>query len=126
MKNNDTSRSKKEADKINKETGIRLQEMRECGAITQEKLAEMLDISNRQVAHIEAGERGLTVVNAIVLADEFGKTLDYIYRGKEVTEGLDPVCQLVSDTMASIQDDKDKKECYMKTIINLSHIIMKA
>lgn len=124
MADNDISRGKKEAGQINKAIGNRVREMRECDEITQEKLASTLDISPRHMAHIEVGERGLTLENAIVLADEFGKTLDYIYRGKTVTEGLDPVCQLVSDTMANIQGET--KELYIKTIIDLSHLIMKA
>lgn len=125
MANHDTSIKKKESSAINKEIGKRVGELRECKDFTQEKLAAILDITPRHMAHIESGDRGLTVENAVILADEFDISLDYIYRGKTVSDRLDPVCQLVFDTMSAVRNEATK-ELYTKTIIDLSHLMIKA
>jgi transcriptional regulator with XRE-family HTH domain len=116
--------SEKEAKPINMAIGKRVQELRKCHNITQEKLAIMLNISHRHMANIEAGTRGLTIENAKDLADIFSETLDYIYRGKTMSQNMPPICQLVANTIVHIQDE-EQKDLYIDTILNLSNMMLK-
>jgi len=104
----------------NKEVGNRIQSLRKCKGISQETLAAELDVSTRHVASIEAGERGLTVENAFVIADYFGTSLDYLYRGKTLSLGMEPICQMVHDTMSKLRLHEMDSEYYKKNITDIS------
>lgn len=107
----------------NEEIGKRVRELRDCKGLTQEQLANLLNVSHRHVAHIEAGTRGLTLENAEIMADNLFVTLDYIYRGKTSIDNIDPVCQLILQAMSKIKN-VNQKDFYFKTIIELSHMMI--
>lgn len=56
--------------------GKRIKEERLKLNLTQEKLAEMVDISATYLGQIERGERGITLENLVKLANKFGVTID--------------------------------------------------
>jgi len=58
--------------------GKRIKEERLKLNLTQEKLAESIDISDTYMGQIERGERGITLENLIKLANKFGVTIDYL------------------------------------------------
>jgi transcriptional regulator with XRE-family HTH domain len=115
----------KESVKINNEDiGKRIQILRKSSVLTQEELAIKLNISLRQMGHIETGRRGLTIENAILLAETFSQTLDYIYLGRHISEGMIPVCQLVYATVVHLQG-KEQEDFYIDTTTSLSKIMLK-
>ena len=107
----------------NVDVGERIRELRKSKGATQDQLAATLNVTLRHLNHIETGVRGLTVDNAIIVADYFSVTLDFIYRGIDDSSNLHPTCQLVHDTLNCIHD-ADIKGFYVDTIINLSHLMM--
>lgn len=58
--------------------GKRLRQERQKLNITQETLAEKIDISNVYISQIERGERNLSLDTLIKLANELGITVDYL------------------------------------------------
>jgi transcriptional regulator with XRE-family HTH domain len=114
------------------EVGKRVQELRKCKKVplgkldvlvqektsgvqdsstfvTQEKLAVVLGISHRHMVNIEAGNRGLTSERAIILADLYSVSLDYIFLGRTAEENMAPVCQLVYDTFKNMKSPEQER-----------------
>ena len=60
--------------------GARIRELR--GTIFQEDLAAYLEISQGQLSKIERGKLAPSPETLIRLAEKFGKTTDWILRGK--------------------------------------------
>jgi transcriptional regulator with XRE-family HTH domain len=61
-----------------KSLGKRIREERLKLKLTQEQLAESIDISNSYIGQIERGERSLTLETLIRLANRLGVTIDYL------------------------------------------------
>ena len=72
------ARSKAKADV--KAIGERIREIR--GEVLQEKLAAYLGISQGQLSKIERGKMAPTVEILVRLSEKFGKSIDWIVRGK--------------------------------------------
>ncbi len=66
------------------EIGSYVAELREERGLSQQQLAERLDVHKSAVSRIEAGERGLAVDELAIIAELFGKTADQILRKDEV------------------------------------------
>lgn len=79
--------------------GSRVRECRIKWSLTQQELADELDISPNYVGEIECGRRSLSLPLAEQLCAHFGITYDYLYLGME-----HPVCHLFKD------ENSDKKQ----------------
>ncbi|MGH3087395.1 helix-turn-helix domain-containing protein [Nocardioides sp. NBC_00368] len=60
------------ADSLKSALGAQLRELRRARGLTQEKLAEQLDVTPRYLAGIERGERNLTLDSVDALAEQLG------------------------------------------------------
>jgi len=82
-----------------KRSGERIRQLRIQNGYTQEKLAEALNIDQSYYGRIETGKRGCPVDLFIQLSDLFGISLDYLIRGRSVSDlpGDADVVQLKSD-----------------------------
>lgn len=69
-----------------RESGIRIQKLRKKKGLTQEQLAELMNISCSGIAKIERGAKGASIDLLIDLAELFDVSLDYLVLGK----GLNP------------------------------------
>jgi len=58
--------------------GKRLREERQKLYLTQEKLAERVDVSDAYIGQIERAERNLSLDTLVKLANELGVTVDYL------------------------------------------------
>jgi transcriptional regulator with XRE-family HTH domain len=58
--------------------GKRIREERHKLNLTQEKIAESIDISDSYIGQIERGERSLTLDTLVRLANKLGVTIDYL------------------------------------------------
>jgi transcriptional regulator with XRE-family HTH domain len=60
--------------------GQRIKEERLKRQLTQEKMAENLDVSASYLGQIERGERNPTLDTLVMIANNFGVTVDYLLR----------------------------------------------
>lgn len=58
--------------------GRRLRQERHKMHLTQEKLAEKIEVSDAYIGQIERGERSLSLDTLIKLANQLGVTVDYL------------------------------------------------
>ncbi len=63
------------------EIGKRLKTIRKKQGLTQEKLSEMLGISQKHYSEVERGITGLSVRHLIQLSDILNISLDYLLKG---------------------------------------------
>ena len=87
------------------ETGRRIQKLRREKGLTQEQLAERLNVSTVHLAKIETGKRGCSLDILIDFAAFVNASLDYLVLGKvsdgEVRAQLDAVIQ----TLVALRED---------------------
>lgn len=67
-----------------KETGKRIQLLRKRKGLSQEELADKLNVSSNTVAKIECGLRRPSVDFVVDLVNFFDTTVDYIILGEEI------------------------------------------
>ena len=67
-----------------KETGKRIQFLRKQKGLSQEELADKLNVSSNTVAKIECGLRRPSVDFVVNLVNFFDTTVDYIILGEEI------------------------------------------
>lgn len=63
------------------EIGLRLKQARREKSMTQEKLSEMLGISQKHYSEVERGITGLSVKHLIQISDILSISLDYLLKG---------------------------------------------
>ena len=82
-------------------TGKRIQKLRKSQGLTQEQLAEELNISAVHMSKIEIGKRSCSLDVLAEIAVFFGASLDYLVLGKvsdsEVRARLDAIIQTLED-----------------------------
>ena len=64
-----------------KESGKRIKELRKQRGMTQEKLAEELNMTPKSVSKIETGERGTTIDTICLIAALLGTSVDFLVMG---------------------------------------------
>nr|MBE6545006.1 helix-turn-helix transcriptional regulator [Oscillospiraceae bacterium] len=75
--------SKSMGDKqILKEMGERINSTRKSMKITQEELAEKMDVSVQMISNLELGKKAIRPENMVKLCDSLNISADYILRGK--------------------------------------------
>ena len=69
-------------------TGKRIQKLRKSQGLTQEQLAEELNISAVHMSKIESGKRSCSLDVLAEIAVFFGASLDYLVLGKSTEKDL--------------------------------------
>lgn len=69
-----------------KQIGRRICERRQALGITQEKLAEKMDVSIQMISNMERGNKEVKISNLIKLSEILEVSTDYILTGKSVAE----------------------------------------
>lgn len=80
--------------------GKRIREERQKLNLTQEMLAEDIDLTTAYIGQIERGERNLTLENIIKVANRLGVTVDYLLSDSLVVSNdtyLTQVSQLLNE-----------------------------
>lgn len=94
---------------IKKELGKRIKALRIQNGYTQEKLSELIDISQRALSSIEAGENFVTSDTIDKLMVAFGITIEEFFatnKYKDAQELLD----LINKNLLKISDNSEKLE----------------
>ena len=71
------------------EMGKRIQNRRKHLALTQEQLAEMMNVSIQMVSNLERGNKAIRIDNLINLSQILDISTDYILTGKATTDDMD-------------------------------------
>ena len=75
-------------DDYKKEMGKRLQKCRQKANLTQEKMAEILNISNKHYNEVERGITGLSINRLIFLSNFLNISLEHLLKGENDSETL--------------------------------------
>ena len=101
-----------------KEFGVRLKTIRLIYGLTQEKLAEDLNISWNHLSKIERGERRCSFELLIAISSRYGISLDYLLTGKQINEEknrlLAVILELI-DIAQSLQETGSRTNWVRKT-----------
>ena len=87
--------------------GIRISELRRSHKMTQETLANKLDVSPKHISHVERGCASFSINNLIELCDIFDCSLDYLIRGKFQDDALEQIPMVLIEILHS-NDEKEK------------------
>ena len=91
---------------LNTSIGNRISQLRKRQGLTQEKLAEELDISHKHVSEVERGTSSLSLEKLIDAGKRLDCTMDYLILGKEKKDGTD----LLPASILSILSSNDERE----------------
>ena len=86
------------------EIGKRIQMRRKQQGMTQEQLADKMDVSIQMVSNLERGNKSIRIENLIKLSEILNISTDYILTGKETTEDM----QTLTEQMASLSQKERK------------------
>lgn len=95
-----------------KQMGSRIKIRRKKLLLTQEEIAERLNVSVKHFSEVERGIAGLSIENLIKLSDILGLSLDYIIKGE-----TDECCW--NSVLPSLQSVPKEKESLIKELINV-------
>ena len=92
-----------------KASGARIRELRIAKNLTQDDLAEHMNVSHGYISFIESGKRGCSVDVLIALSNLFGVSIDYIVPGT-ATSTVPDSAALKADIQALIGQLEKFKE----------------
>lgn len=92
-----------QGDDYKKGMGKRLRAYRLEANLTQDKMAEILDVSLKHYSEVERGITGLSVEKLIYLSNYFGLSLDYLLKGEQ---NKDILPFILIDVYESCPDEK--------------------
>lgn len=72
--------------------------------LTQEQLADKMDVSIQMVSNLERGNKSIRIENLIKLSEILNISTDYILTGRETTEDM----QTFTEQMASLSQKERK------------------
>lgn len=83
------------------EVANRIKEIRKSRNITQEKIAELLNLSENQIYKIESGKSGCTLDNVIIISEVLNVSIDYLLLGKnqdlQMSSNVEKLIYLLSE-----------------------------
>ena len=81
---------------ILEEVGKRISERRKLMRLTQEQLAEQMDVSIQMISNLERGVKAIRIDNLIHLSQTLNISTDYILTGKQTTDDLVALADQIS------------------------------
>ena len=84
-------------EKILREIGIRIATRRKEIGMTQETLAEKMDVSVQMISNLENGKKGIRPENMLKLCHVLSVSADFILRGKGSSEELSDMAKRISN-----------------------------
>lgn len=89
-----------------KDMGRRLQFYRKNLHLTQEQIAEKLDISVKHYSELERGLTGISVDGLISISDILGVNIDYLLKGSDYTSSIPDELIDLLNSMTDVQKQK--------------------
>jgi transcriptional regulator with XRE-family HTH domain len=90
----------------NQEIGSRIAELRRAHKLTQEVLAEKLNVSTKHISHVERGCASLSLRNLVELCRIFDCSLDYIIFGQPHDSALSQLPDTILEILYSGQNQE--------------------
>ena len=84
--------------------GNKIKQLRQKANLTQEQLADKMDVSIQMVSNLERGNKSIRIENLIKLSEILNISTDYILMGKETTGDM----QVLTEQMASLSQKERK------------------
>ena len=97
------------------EIGRRIQHLRLLHNLTQENLAEMLDVSVKHISSVERGASSLSLEKLIQASDLLDCTLDYLVLGRSVSDFRDYIPRSILDIF--IRSDEEERELLQEYLL---------
>lgn len=102
------------------EVGKNIAELRRSRHITQEELAETLDISVKHCSEVERGVAFLSFDKLLFVSDYFDCTLDYLVYGIDTSDAVAAIPKHVIDILKS--DDEHEKQLLI-SYLNMYYLL---
>lgn len=91
------------------EIGKRVAQMRRAKKMTQEKLAETLEVTPKHISHVERGCGALSISAMIEICRIFGCSLDYLVFGNSFDKALSQIPGNVLEVLYSGTEESTKR-----------------
>lgn len=111
----DMGKAQKMSD-FRKSMGNRMKEERKKLNLTQEQMAEQLDISVKHYGGVERGNAGLSLENLVDVSTILGRSLDYIIKG--IPEADDILPSRIKDIYINSSEEKRRRIVEILEILN--------
>ena len=89
------------------QVGNRIYQARTSRGLTQENLAEMMDVSVQMVSNLECGRKAIRPENLVKLCDALNISADYVLFGKLTPHNISHVLE-IANKIANLSE-KDRK-----------------
>lgn len=99
---------------LNTSIGNRISQLRKRQGLTQEKLAEELDISHKHISEVERGISSLSLEKLIDAGKRLDCTMDYLILGDEKKDGTGSLPASILSILSS--NDEREKELLLEYI----------
>lgn len=99
---------------LNQSMGKRIRQLRKNQGLTQEKFAEVIDISIKHISEVERGISSLSLEKLKDAANHLDCTMDYLILGKTKKDGTDLLPASILSILSS--DDEKEKELLLEYI----------
>lgn len=104
----------------NQQIGMRIAELRRAHKLTQEALAEKLNVTAKHISHVERGCASLSVKALVELSQVFDCSIDYIIFGASADKATAQLPSAILDILHSGQkDDIDRLVRYLQVYTEL-------
>lgn len=101
--------------------GRRLAEIRRSHHMTQEELADRLDVSPKHISHTECGTSGLSLKNLVEFCNLFDCSLDYVILGKSGSGALGKLPEGIQKLLyTGSAADIDRLNRYLSVYVELT------
>ena len=112
---------------MNEKLGIDLKVLRILKGVSQEKMAEDLDISRSKVSSWETGRREISLYDAVIISDYFDVSMDNLFNKKALNseQVLQIAKRYFDNDKISLEEKKEtlKKILYFKSEREAKEII---
>ena len=98
--------------------GKNIKNLREKKSLTQEKLAEDVELTTAYIGQVERGERNLTLENLIKVANRLGVTVDYLLSDSIDADRDTAVMQLSQLLNGRTLNEKEMAVSLIKTLFS--------
>ncbi len=99
---------------LNNEIGIRISRARKNKKLTQEKLAELLDVSVKHISAVERGKSSLSLEKLISICNILDVSLDYLVNGNSFGLSDAPFPKSAIEILCS--EDTTEKDLFLEYI----------
>lgn len=92
-------------DTTNNTMGKRIATIRKSNKYTQERLAELLDVTPKHISHVENGSSSLSLKSLLKFCEHFECSMDYLVNGKYTSPELNKLPAKIIEILQNGNDD---------------------